>query len=234
MTTLMQVNRLTPSAPQLELPPPSYDDVTAENGIKIQPRAPIQSLEALLIEVGQNSHIESVRNIAENHITSNQPNLAIRVKSFFFEKWTATKSYPQTGINKIKNIFISIYQHPTVPFIGAGVLGTATGLLMGLSIPAGFMLGVAIKLGSIALDKGLNAVNSASNRVFSWMKGSKLATENISQSSFNQTIRIVPFAVFSFSLGLNSYNLTLAAKIAAAAIVIGAGAFSLVTALHTQ
>ena len=105
---------------------------------------------------------------------------------------------------------------------------------MGLSIPVGFVLGVTVKLGSIGLDKGLDAINSAANRIFNWIKGSKSQTKNISQSSFNQTVRIVPIAVLSFSLGLNSYNLALAAKIAAAGMVIGAGAFAIGTTVHAQ
>ncbi|VHO03193.1 hypothetical protein [Candidatus Rhabdochlamydia sp. T3358] len=209
MATLIQTNRFRPSAP-----PPSYKEAMAN-------RAITQSNENINI-------------IAQNHITPKQPNLSTRFKNFFTEKWTATKAYPQAGANKVKNVFNSIYHHPTVPYIGAGLLGAATGLLMGLSIPAGFMLGVAVKLGSIALDKGLDAINSATNRAFSWMKGSKLETENISQSSFNQTIRTVPIAALSFSLGLNSYNLALVAKIAAAVAVIGAGAFASGATLHAQ
>ncbi|QZA58846.1 hypothetical protein [Candidatus Rhabdochlamydia porcellionis] len=222
MTTLTQINRFTPSAP-----PPSYQEAM---GIKIQPTAPAQSLEDALIELGQRSNNEHIRNIAKNHITSRQPNLATKIKTFFTEKWTVAKAYPQASVNNVKNIFNSIYYHPAVPYIGAGLLGTATGLLMGLSIPAGFMLGVAVKLGSTGLD----AINSAANRVFNWIKGSKSQIESTSQSSFNQTVRMIPIAVLSFSLGLNSYNLALAAKIAAAAVVIGAGAFTLGTTLQVQ
>ncbi len=228
MATLIQSNRVIPSAP-----PPSYDEAMANEAIT-QPTAPSRSLEQALIELGQTSKNEHIKRIAQNHITPKQPNSATKLKKFFAEKWNATKAFPQAGANKVKNIFNSIYQHPTIPYIGAGLLGTATGLLMGLSIPAGFMLGVAVKLGSIGLDKGLDAVNSAVNRAFNWIKGSKSQAEDISQSSFNQTIRIVPIAALSFSLGLNSYNLALAAKIAAAAVVIGAGAFALGTTLHAQ
>ncbi|WP_220017451.1 hypothetical protein [Candidatus Rhabdochlamydia oedothoracis] len=203
-------------------------------GINIQPTAPVQSLEDALIELGQNSENAHIRNIAQYHITPKQPNLAKKIKTFFAEKWTATKAYPQAGANKVKNIFNSAYHHPTVPYIGAGLLGTATGLLMGLSVPTGFMLGVAVKLGSIGLDKGLDAINSASNQIFNWVNGSKPESENISQSSFKQTVRIVPIAVLSFSLGLNSYNLALASKIAATAVVIGAGAFAIGTTVHAQ
>ena len=217
MATLIQTNRFTASAP----PPldllPSYEDVCGRT----------KSLEEALIELGQTSENEHINRIAQNHITSKQPNLTANIRKKFTELWTATKAYPQSGANKVKNIFNSIYQHPTVPYIGAGLLGAATGLLMGLSIPAGFMLGVAIKLGSIGLDKGLDATHSAVNRVFNWIKGSKSQTEDISQSSFNQTVRMVPIAVFSFSLGLNSYNLALAAKIAATVAVVGLGAFAL-------
>ena len=191
-----------------------------------------KSTEDALIEFGQSSDNEHIKRIAQYHITPKQLNLTTKIKTFFSEKWTVTKTYPQAGTNKIKNIFNSIYHHPTVPYIGAGVLGAATGLLAGLSIPAGFLLGVTVKLGSIGLDKGLDAINSIMNRVFNWIKGSKSQTENISQSSFNQTIRMVPIAILSFSLGLNSYHLALAAKIAAAAVVIGAGAFVLGTTVH--
>lgn len=222
MAALTQTNRFTPSAP-----PPSYQEAM---GINIQPTAPAQSLEDALIELGQASNNEHIRNIAKNHITSKQPNLSTKIKTFFAEKWNATKTYPQAGVNKVKNIFNSIYYHPTVPYIGAGLLGIVTGLLVGLNIPAGFMLGVVVKLGSIGLD----AINSAVNRAFNWIKGSKSQTENISQSSFNQTVKMVPTAVLSFSLGLNSYNLALAAKIAATAVVIGAGAFALGTTLQVQ
>ncbi|PWU16606.1 MAG: hypothetical protein C5B45_00145 [Chlamydiae bacterium] len=228
MATLIESNRYMPSAP-----PPSYDEATA-NGASIPLIASSQSLEAALIEVGLNSPIQAVNAIAQNHITPKQPNLATRLKNFFTEKWNVTKTFPQAGANKGKNIFHSIYQHPTIPYIGAGLLGAATGLFMGLSIPAGFMLGVAVKLGSIGLDKGLDAMNSATNRVFNWMKGSKSQAEDISQSSFNQTMRIVPIATLSFSLGLNSYTLAAVAKIAAVAVVIGAGAFALGTTLHAQ
>ena len=228
MATLIQANGFTPSAP-----PPSYEEAI-KNGAITQPTAPRQSVEEALIELGKNSHIEHINRIAQYHIAPKQPNLTTKLKNFFTDKWTATKAYPQAGANKVKNIFNSIYHHPTVPYIGAGLLGAAAGLLMGLSIPAGFMLGVAVKLGSIALDKGLDAINSATNRAFSWMKGSKLETENISQSSFNQTIRTVPIAALSFSLGLNSYNLALVAKIAAAVAVIGAGAFASGATLHAQ
>ncbi|MEK7339663.1 MAG: hypothetical protein WBD50_07860 [Candidatus Rhabdochlamydia sp.] len=225
METLIQ-SMVIPSAP-----PPSYDEAMDQS------TAPSRSLEQALIELGQTSENEHIKRIAQNHITPKQPNLdlATKVKNFFTEKWNATKAFPQAGANKVKNIFNSIYNHPTIPYIGAGLLGTATGLLMGLSIPAGFMLGVAVKLGSIGLDKGLDAVNSATNRAFNWIKDSKSQAEDISQSSFYQTIRIVPIAALSFSLGLNSYHLALAARIiAAVAVVIGAGAFALGTTLHAQ
>lgn len=228
MATLIQTNRFRPSAP-----PPSYKEAMANRAIT-QSADPIQSLEEALIELGQTSKNEHINIIAQNHITPKQPNLSTRFKNFFTEKWTATKAYPQAGANKVKNVFNSIYHHPTVPYIGAGLLGAATGLLMGLSIPAGFMLGVAVKLGSIALDKGLDAINSATNRAFNWIKGSKSQAEDISQSSFNQTVRIIPIAALSFSLGLNSYNLALVAKIAAAVAVIGAGAFASGATLHAQ
>lgn len=231
MATLIQTNRFIPSAPQWDLPP-SYDEAMT-NKETVQPTAPVLSLEEALIELGQNSPIKAFNNIAQYHITPKQPNLATKIKNFFTEKWTATKAYPQAGADKVKNIFHSIYHHPTVPYIGAGLLGAATGLLMGLSIPAGFMLGVAVKLVSIGLDKGLDATHNAANRVFSWIKGTELQTENISQSSFNQTVRIVPIAVLSSSLGLNSYHLVLAAKIAAA-VAIGAGAFAIGAAVHAQ
>lgn len=222
MATLIQTNMLKPSAPQWKDLPPPYETVM-----------PVpKSTEDALIEFGQSSDNEHIKRIAQYHITPKQPSLTTKIKTFFSEKWTVTKTYPQAGTNKIKNIFNSIYHHPTVPYIGAGVLGAATGLLAGLSIPAGFLLGVTVKLGSIGLDKGLDAINSIMNRVFNWIKGSKSQTENISQSSFNQTIRMVPIAILSFSLGLNSYHLALAAKIAAAAVVIGAGAFVLGTTVH--
>jgi len=234
MSTLIQTNSFTASAPQWKnLPPPSYDEVMA-NKETVQPTAPAQSLEEALVKLGQTSNNKHMKNIALYHITRKQPSLATKFKNFFTEKWTATKAYPQAGANKVKNIFHSVYHHPTVPYIGAGLLGAATGLLTGLSIPAGFMLGVAVKLGSMGLDKGLDAINSATNRVFNWIKGSKSQTKNISQSSFNQTIRTVPIAIFSFSLGLNSYNLTLVAKIATAAVVIGVGAFAIGTTVHAQ
>lgn len=228
MATLIQIK---PTAPQWEIPPPSYDE--AVRGAIVRPIVP-KSIEEALVELGENSPIKAFNDIALYHITPKQPNLVTKFKIFFTEKWSATKVYPQAGANKVKNIFYSIYHHPTVPYIGAGLLGTATGLLMGLSIPAGFMLGIAVKLGSTSLDKGLDAINSAANRVFNWIKGSKSQTENISQSSFNQTARIVPIAVLSFSLGLNSYNLALAAKIAAAGVVIGTGAFAIGTTVHAQ
>jgi hypothetical protein len=227
MATLIQTNRFKPSAPSLDLPP-SYNKVISENN------KATKSLEEALIELGQTSENEHINRIAQNHITSKQPNLTANIRKKFTELWTATKAYPQAGANKVKNIFNSMYQHPTVPYIGAGLLGAATGLLMGLSIPAGFMLGVAVKLGSIGLDKGLGATHSAVNRVFNWIKGSKSQTEDISQSSFNQTVRMVPIAVFSFSLGLNSYNLALAAKIAATVAVVGLGAFALGSTLQAQ
>jgi len=224
MATLIQSLERNPV-----LSPPSYQEAME---MSIQPTVPNQSLEDALINLGQNSKNVHVKNIAQYHIRSKQPNPATKIKNFFAEKWTATKAYPQAGANKVKNIFNSAYHHPTVPYIGAGLLGAAAGLLMGLSIPAGFMLGVVVKLGSIGLDKGLDAINSAANRAFSWMKGSKSQTENISQSSFNQTVRVVPLAVLSFSLGLNSYNLALIAKIAATAVIIGAGAFAIGAAVH--
>ncbi|MDR2539600.1 MAG: hypothetical protein LBC45_03215 [Chlamydiales bacterium] len=200
MAPLIETSRFIPSAP---------------------PLSPVQSLEEAFIEVGLRSPNEHVQRIARNYITPKQPNLVTKCKTFFAEKWSATKAYPQAGVNKVKQVFHSIYQHPTLPYVGAGLLGATTGLLMGLSIPAGFMLGVAIKLGSIALDKGLDAVNRVFHKVF------KLPDENISQSSFNQTMRAVPFPVLGFCLGLNSYHLVLAAKIAAAAVIIGSGALAI-------
>ena len=156
MATLIQTNRFMPSAP------PSYEEAMGTPGSQL--------LEDSLVKVGQISHIEAVRNIAKNHITPRQPKLGTRFKNFFTERCNITKAYPQAGLNKARSIFNTIYYHPTVPYIGAGLLGTATGLIVGVSIPAGFMLGVAVKLLSVGLDKGLDAISRAANRAFNWVR----------------------------------------------------------------
>lgn len=228
MINLIQENKFTPSVLQLH-----YE--TMINRINRQPTVPVQSLEEALIELGQTSNNKGINRIVHYYIRSKQPNLTTKVKFFFSKKWEITKAYPQLGANKIKNIFYSIYHHPTVPYIGAGLAGTATALLIGVSIPAGFMLGVVVKLGSMGIDKGLDAINrSINHRAFNWIKGSKSEVENISQSSLNQTMRSVPIAILSFSLGLHSYHLALITKIATAAAVIGLGAFLIGSNTHTQ
>ena len=217
--------------------------ITQQRIDQFLPSAPLQSydeacegrppLERSLIELGLTSDNKHLNKIAQNHITTKQPTYLTKVKKFFTEKWNVTKEYPQAGADKVKNIFSSIYQHPVVPFIGAGLLGIAAGSIMGLSIPAGFMLGVVAKFASIGLARGLEAITRAATRAFNWLKGTKSETEKTSEEpSWKQTIKIVPIAVASFALGLNSYHLALAVKIAGVAAVIGIGAFTLGTTLQ--
>jgi hypothetical protein len=60
----------------------------------------------------------------------------------------------QTKTDRIKNIFIGIYQYPTLPLIGAG-LGVAFGSIANLSIPVASLLGL-----------GLGAISSSFNQAF--------------------------------------------------------------------
>ncbi len=76
----------------------------------------------------------------------------------------------QSKIDKIKNIFISIYQYPTLPLIGAG-LGV-TGSITSLSIPVASLLGL-----------GLGAVASAVNQTFFRVQPKVLKTHLTSKTT---------------------------------------------------
>ena len=65
-----------------------------------------------------------------------------------------------------------------------------------------------------------------------WIQGAKPQLEKTSESHWKQTLKTVPIAVISFSLGLNSHHLILAAKIVASAVIVGAGAFALGTTVR--
>ncbi|MGL4539668.1 MAG: hypothetical protein ACRCU0_01645 [Candidatus Rhabdochlamydia sp.] len=174
-------------------------------------------IETVTFEIPNN---EGIKGVAQNRI---KPTGLTRAKNAITEKWHIAKEYPQAGINKIKAVFTKIYNHPSVPFIGAGLFGASIASVIGLSIPVGFVFGAA----GIGLEYLLEAIAKVAKKAFNWIQGTKPQSEKTSECYWKQTLKTVPIAVVSFSLGLNSHHLILAAKIAASAVIIGAGAFAL-------
>lgn len=188
-----------------------------------RPSAPPLSPLLMDFEIPNN---EGIKDIAQNHIKPHS--YLTRAKNAITEKWHIAKEYPQAGINRIKNVFTKIYNHPIVPFIGAGLFGASIASVIGLSIPAGFAFGVA----GIGLEYILEAIAKVAKKAFNWIQGAKPQLEKTSESHWKQTLKTVPIAVISFSLGLNSHHLILAAKIVASAVIVGAGAFALGTTVR--
>lgn len=183
---------------------------------------------APLLSPSEITHNETVQELSQTHITPYPQSRLTRVKNFITKKWNITKEYPQAGINKIKHVFSTIYHHPIIPFIGAGLLGASVASVIGLSIPTGFMFGVV----GMGLEYLLAAIDKIAKKAFSWIQCAKPQSEKTSESYWKQTLKTVPIAVISFSLGLNSYNLAVVAQVVAGVVMFGAGAFALGTTVR--
>lgn len=147
-----------------------------------------------------------------------------RVTQYATDSFASLQQQVTDTRESIKNIFTQIYNHPLTPYVTAGLLGIATGSLFGLPLATSFILGTSAKLVAEGLDYGLQKINSAVTRSMHYLG---CTNEVQIPAPWKETATILPIALGSFSLGLHSHSIALAAKLTSILGIAIIGSFAL-------